>query len=177
MDEAIAKITWSDREERRKKREKKRFNKKLKRELLKAEKRKRKNKIREIKKQHRPDKKEKKKITTTKLLIYFIILNCTVVEVYSMIIMYMLKDLSALYSLIGAVVGESIAYAIYCAKSFKENKEEANYKLERDKFNASIGYQSDEEEVSENQDGILDENDIDGMIDEDERDFSDLSDE
>ena len=49
-------------------------------------------------------------------------------------VMYHFSDLSALYSLIGAVVGESLSYAIYCAKSFNDSKEEAKSKLERDRF-------------------------------------------
>ena len=50
---------------------------------------------------------------------YLILINCMVVEVYSMWVMYKLVDLSALYTLIGAVISESVSFAIYCAKSFK----------------------------------------------------------
>ena len=35
--------------------------------------------------------------------------------------MWFFSDLSPLYSLIGAVLGESIAYISYCAKATKEN--------------------------------------------------------
>lgn len=61
------------------------------------------------------------KPTTTKLIVAFIFINCTVVEIYSMWVMYKLADISALYSLISAVVGEAFTFAIYAAKSTKEN--------------------------------------------------------
>ena len=64
---------------------------------------------------------KKKLPSTTKLIVAFILINCTVVEVYSMWVMFILSDLSALYTLITAVIGESITFAIYAAKSAKEN--------------------------------------------------------
>lgn len=63
----------------------------------------------------------KKKMEFGKLCFLLIVANCTAVELYSMIAMWHFGDLSALYSLIGAVVGESIAYVSYCAKAKKEN--------------------------------------------------------
>lgn len=66
-------------------------------------------------------KKKKKKIQTSKLAMAFIFINCTFIEIYSMIAMWYFADLSALYSLIGAVLGESVAYISYCAKAKKEN--------------------------------------------------------
>lgn len=63
----------------------------------------------------------KKKVEFGKLCFLMIVANCTVIELYSMIAMWHFGDLSALYSLIGAVVGESIAYVSYCAKAKKEN--------------------------------------------------------
>ena len=64
---------------------------------------------------------KKKKISTTKIILTFLFINCTVVEVYSMWVMYKFMDLSALYALITTVVGEVIAFAIYAVKSTKEN--------------------------------------------------------
>lgn len=113
------------------------FRKKKRKELIKLEKRKKIQEISEIENECR-EIKEKKKKSTTKILMAFILGNCTIVEIYSMIVMFVLNDISALYSLIGAVVGESISFAIYCTKSYKENKEEAINQLERDKFLASI---------------------------------------
>ncbi len=72
--------------------------------------------------------------TTTKVLMAFIFLNCTVVEVYSMAVMYLLQDLSSLYSLITAVVTESISFAIYACKAYNETKQEELIKLERDRM-------------------------------------------
>lgn len=65
--------------------------------------------------------KKKKKIETSKVAIFFIFLNCSIIEIYSMVAMWYFADLSPLYSLIGAVLGESIAYISYCAKAKKEN--------------------------------------------------------
>lgn len=107
-------------------------------ELIKLQERKRKNEIAGIKSDGRDNTPKRKKLTTTKVLMYLIFLNCLMIEVYSMWVMFTLSDLSALYSLIGAVIGESISFAVYCAKSFKETKEEADAKLRRDKFEASI---------------------------------------
>ena len=74
-----------------------------------------------IKMKNKNKKKKKKKIQTSKLAMAFIFLNCTFIEVYSMVAMWYFADLSPLYSLIGAVLGESIAYISYCAKAKKEN--------------------------------------------------------
>ena len=63
----------------------------------------------------------KKKVSTSKLLIGFIFINCIVVEIYSMWVMYTLADLSALSVLMTAIIGETFAYAVYSIKSTKEN--------------------------------------------------------
>ena len=64
---------------------------------------------------------KRKKLTTSKLAMYFIFINCSLVEIYSMVAMWYFSDLSPLYSLIGAVLAEGIAYISYCAKATKEN--------------------------------------------------------
>ena len=107
-------------------------------ELIKLQERKRKNEIAEIKSDGRDNTPKRRKLTTTKVLMYLIFLNCLMIEVYSMWVMFTLSDLSALYSLIGAVIGESISFAVYCAKSYKETKEETDAKLRRDEFEASL---------------------------------------
>ena len=124
----------------------KRYEKKRRRALIKLEIRKRKYQLRKINKEYKVIKKKKKR-QTTKIIIAFILCNCTIVEIYSMFVMLYLKDLTALYSLIGAVVGESISFAVYCVKSYKETKEEAINKLERDKFMASIETNNEEEYI------------------------------
>lgn len=126
---------------------------KMKKAILKSEKRRRKAEISKINQEYKPDKSWKKKMTTTKILMYFILINCTVTELYSMYVMLILQDLSSLYSLIGAVVGESISYAIYCAKSFKETKEEAIIQLERDRFNVENELTNHSTNISEDCNG------------------------
>lgn len=81
---------------------------------------------------------KKRKFETSKFLMYLILINCVFVEVYSMWVMYYLKDLSALYSLIGAVITSSITFAIYCAKAYKGKKSQVDAQLERDMFEASL---------------------------------------
>ncbi len=64
---------------------------------------------------------KKKWPSTAKLAMAYIFASCTAVQIYSMAAMWHFADLSALYSLIGATVGEVISYCAYAAKSAKEN--------------------------------------------------------
>lgn len=127
-------IEFTDKEIQKEMRSIEKYNKKIKKEELKSEKRKRKNHIREIKSQNRYFSEKLHKFTTTKLLMYLIFLNCIMIELYTMWVMFILNDLSALYSLVGAVIGESLAFAVYCYKSFKETKEEQRLQFEKDQF-------------------------------------------
>lgn len=75
--------------------------------------------------------KYKKKISTSKLLIFFLFLNCTIIELFTGWVVFksielstatlMAPDFSPLVALIGAVVGEVISFAVYSLKSAKEN--------------------------------------------------------
>lgn len=75
--------------------------------------------------------KHSKKLTTTKLLILFLFINCTIIEIFtgwatakSLSIAYITGnpvDFSPLVTLIGAVVSEVMGFAIYSAKAAKEN--------------------------------------------------------
>ena len=69
----------------------------------------------------------------------FLLINCLAVEVYSAVTMFMLKDLSALYVLIGAavttVIGEVLAFTVYSFKSFNETKAEKQLEFEYHKLN------------------------------------------
>ena len=75
--------------------------------------------------------KNKKKISTSKILILFLFINCTVIEIFTGWVTiksfsYSLMtgnaiDFSPLVTLIGAAVGEVIGFAIYSLKSTKEN--------------------------------------------------------
>ncbi len=71
------------------------------------------------------------KIQTTKLLIMFLFLNCTFIEIFtgyitlkSFDLAYVTgcsPDLTPLITLIGSIVSEVIGFAIYSLKSLKEN--------------------------------------------------------
>ena len=82
------------------------------------------------------DKKEFKKqflpkISTSKLLILFLFINCTIIELFTGFVTLksldlttltmMNPDFTPLVALIGAVVREVVGYAVYALKSAKEN--------------------------------------------------------
>lgn len=82
------------------------------------------------------DKKEFKKqflpkISTSKLLILFLFINCTIIELFTGFVTLKSLDLTTLtminpdftplVALIGAVVSEVVGYAVYALKSAKEN--------------------------------------------------------
>ena len=74
---------------------------------------------------------EENKVPTSKKLITFLFINCTCIEIFTCwSIIQMLDavkysdamiDFTPLVTLIGTVVGEVIAYAVYSAKAVKEN--------------------------------------------------------
>lgn len=75
-------------------------------------------------------KEKKKKISTSKLLILFLFINCSLVELFTgwatikmldVAFSTGLIDFTPLVALIGAVVGEVLGYAIYSLKAAKEN--------------------------------------------------------
>lgn len=92
---------------------------------------KRKIKIEKDKAKLRNSLKDKSKLTTTKLLILFLFINCTIIELFTgwatiqsiqlTIQTGLAPDFTPLVTLIGAVVGEVIGFAVYAAKSTKEN--------------------------------------------------------
>lgn len=74
--------------------------------------------------------KKKNKMSTSKILIIFLFMNCTFIELFTCwSIIEMLRiasttgniEFSPLVTLIGTVVGEVISYGIYSAKAAKEN--------------------------------------------------------
>lgn len=79
----------------------------------------------EFKKQFLP------KISTSKLLILFLFINCTIIELFTGFVTLKSLDLTTLtmanpdftplVTLIGAVVSEVVGYAVYALKSAKEN--------------------------------------------------------
>lgn len=76
----------------------------------------------QLKKIYHKNDKPKKPWTFTKSLMAFIIANCTLIEIYALVIMWRTFDLSALPTLITTVVGECIITLGYMAKSTVENK-------------------------------------------------------
>lgn len=68
--------------------------------------------------------KYKKKLTMQKKILIYITINCTIVQIYAMVVMFLLRDLSALYALITAVIGEAFSFFIYEYKTTKENSTE-----------------------------------------------------
>lgn len=87
----------------------------------------RENKIKNEKKEFR----KSFKISTSKLLILFLFINCTIIELFTGFVTLKSLDLATLtlispdftplVTLIGAVVSEVIGFAIYSLKSMKEN--------------------------------------------------------
>lgn len=122
----------------------------------------------DIKKEYKelsPKKKAKKGFdlsTTTKQLMLFIIINCSVIEIYTMVVMIIFKDLSALTALISAVVSESFSFMVYCVKSYLENRSEKNHEYDMEKLrvendNSDIQNQEDPEEK------VFTENELDNV--------------
>ncbi len=91
---------------------------KLKRALDHADKVKLKQELDEIR--HANDK-PKEKLSFSKIAFIFMMVNCTVIEIYSLVVMAIFADLSALTTLIVAVVGECVSLAAYMIKSMHEN--------------------------------------------------------
>lgn len=65
--------------------------------------------------------KPKEKLSFSKIAFIFMMGNCVVIEIYALITMFFMKDLSSLSTLIAAVVGECICTCGYFIKSGKEN--------------------------------------------------------
>ena len=66
--------------------------------------------------------KPKKKLTFGKLMLLFLIINCSVIEVFSMIAMWHFSDLSPLGGLIAAICTETVGLVSYMIKSSVENR-------------------------------------------------------
>ena len=96
---------------------------------------------RELKEKRNSYKKPKKKMQMTKVITWYLFILLNVVLIYSMVVMYLFRDLSYLGVLITDIAAQVITFLIYTCKSFKETKEEALINLEREKIN--ISYDSD----------------------------------
>ncbi len=103
------------------------------------------NKLKEEKRQF----KNKKQLSMSKKIILFLFINCTLIELFTAYITLIdldiakitgIVDFSPIVTLIGAVVGEVIGFAIYSAKSTKENTQGGIvYQSMMNNFNERIG--------------------------------------
>jgi len=98
-----------------------------------------------------------KKMSTTKLLVGFLFINCTLVELFtgwataqSLKISYMTgnpMDFSPLVTLIGAVVTEVMGFAVYAIKATKENTANGiTYMMAQQSFNNNDPIEEEPEE-------------------------------
>lgn len=72
----------------------------------------------------------RRKMPTGKKFTIFLLINFTVVEIYTLFIMYYLRDISALPTLITSVIGEVITLIVYQIKSLKENTASSGFMYE-----------------------------------------------
>ena len=86
----------------------------------------------------------RRKMPTSKKLTIFLIANFTLVEIYTLYIMYYLQDISALPSLITVVIGEVVALMIYQIKSLKENTASTGFMYELKMKDAEQGIVDDD---------------------------------
>lgn len=94
------------------------YEKDLKRAYEHAENVLKKQKIKEIK--HVCDE-QKPKLSFSKLAVIFIFLNCFIIELYSMVVMIIFRDLASLGSLIMGVLGQCVSLLGYFMKARQEN--------------------------------------------------------
>ena len=97
-------------------------------------------------------KEEKRKLTTTKRLTFFLFINCTLIQIFTLYVllkqlnMGMDVDLTPLQMLITTIVGEVIVFAIYSIKSLKENtKGGIIYQTTLNEQNSLLNYNNDQE--------------------------------
>lgn len=87
--------------------------------------------------------KGRKKFSTSKLIVLFLFLNCTAIEIFTGYVTLKglnlgYADFSPLTTLISSVVGEVIAFAVYAYKATKENTQGGivyeNAKFEKEEY-------------------------------------------
>lgn len=100
------------------KKERARFNNRLRRIKAAGERKQNRDKLRAERRRYFPPRKGP---STSKLALAYIFGSCTTVQIFSMVAMWRLGDLSPLSTLIGSVVGEAISYCAYTVKAAKEN--------------------------------------------------------
>lgn len=73
---------------------------------------------------------KKRKMEMSKKLTIFLLANFSIVELYTLYIMYVFQDISALPTLITVVIGEVIALMVYQIKALKENTSNTGFVYE-----------------------------------------------
>ena len=116
---------------------------------------------------------KKKFLSTSKLIILFLFINCTLIELFTGYITLLdLKlspqlgtvDFTPIVTLISAVVGQVIGFAIYAIKAAKENTkggityDTAMKKLDSVTFDNLYNEDEDEDNLQEIQDELYDQN-------------------
>ena len=86
----------------------------------------------------------KRKMAMSKKLTIFLLANFTLVEIYTLYIMYAFQDISALPSLITVVIGEVVALMVYQVKAMKENTSSTGFMYELKMKDAENGIVDDE---------------------------------
>lgn len=86
----------------------------------------------------------KRKMAMGKKLTIFLLINFTLIELYTLYIMYYLRDITALPTLITAVIGDAITLIVYQIKSLKENTSNTGFMYELKMKDAENGIVDDE---------------------------------
>ena len=74
--------------------------------------------------------KKKIHIETHKVLAIYLFILINIIIVYTLVAMWVFRDISLLDALITGVVSEVIVFAVYCIKAYKGKKQEEQMKLE-----------------------------------------------
>lgn len=86
----------------------------------------------------------KRKMAMSKKLTIFLLANFTLVEIYTLYIMYAFQDISALPTLVTVVIGDVIALTVYQIKAMKENTSNTGFMYELKMKDAENGITDDE---------------------------------
>ena len=142
------KLTKEEKNQERK--HQKEFDKKYKDAVLKSRRREERRIISQLKRGQTDN--DRAPLTMTKLILLFIIANCTLVEIFSMIVIWRFREVSVLETLISAVVAESFSFLIYCVKSYFETKAEKNNDLEYYRIDNTLNDDVSNDDISEDED-------------------------
>ena len=167
-------LDWTPEELKQETKNIKKYKAGMRKALLNAQERSRKKEIKSLSKKVTIPALDRQDMTSSKLFMIIILVNCSIIEIYSMWAMYKLKNLEALPGLITAVIGESISYFIYCAKSYFGKKEEGRLNLDRD-LNGLNDDSTDDRSDDNSDTSNSDDSSVDDSTDENDSSSSDTS--